>query len=244
MAGYFKKLVGNVYDGTHVANADLTNGLFVDLTGGKVRATTAAKDTVLRVRKKTKLWGKLALILDVVSVGTDEVWFTEGEWDINDSTEYDTADYKIKRDTLVKMKRPQPGEQLVMTVTEAVYNTLAEGDLAKPAADGTVNLGTRAVLITLQPDAETNVVAGAITGKLKVGAVDSALGDVTYQWKSNTSAAVAGASNVSDATTAELTIPTNLDAGTYYYFCVVTTEDATTTANSGFAKVVVAASGD
>lgn len=61
----------------------------------------------------------------------------------------------------------------------------------------------------------------------------------TYQWKTNTSASIDGASDVDGATTATLTIPTSITAGDVYYYCVITANSKTL--NTRFAKVVVAA---
>ena len=119
MAGYMRKLQGHVYDGAHVAAEELTNGLFVEIDAeGKVAKTTGAKDTVLRVVEQTELWGIPAIVADVVSVGTDEVFFVENEWEIYRDKDYDTALYAVAKDHFVKMHRPLAGEQLIFTVAE------------------------------------------------------------------------------------------------------------------------------
>lgn len=73
-----------------------------------------------------------------MSTGTDEVYFVENEWDINDNEDYDTAKYTCKVGSYVKMRRPTVGDQVIMTVASDLYATLAIGDLVQPAADGTV----------------------------------------------------------------------------------------------------------
>lgn len=141
MAGYMKKLNGHVYDGMHVAAADgLTNGTFVELdANGKVIPTAAARDTIMVVRELTALWGMDAVVLDVISHGTDEVYFVENEWEVyEDAGEYNTAEYSVKADHFVKMHAPLRGEQLIMTVENALYTTLAIGDKVQPAAAGTI----------------------------------------------------------------------------------------------------------
>ena len=139
MAGYMRKLQGHVYDGAHIAAEELTNGLFVEINAeGKVAKTAAAKDTVLRVAEQTELWGMPAIVADVVSVGADEVFFVENEWEIYRDKDYNTAEYAVPAGHYVKMHRPLPGEQLIFTVTEELYATLTEGKKIKPAADGTV----------------------------------------------------------------------------------------------------------
>lgn len=138
MAGYMRKLQGHVYDGSHIAAEELTNGLFVEITENGVAKTTAAKDTVMRVAEQTELWGMPAIVADVISVGADEVFFVENEWEIYGDKDYDTAKYAVGKDHYVKMHRPLPGEQLIFTVAEDLYATLTEGTKITPAADGTV----------------------------------------------------------------------------------------------------------
>ena len=84
------------------------------------------------------LWGLDAVRLDVVSVGTDEVYFVEGEFEIDDTTAYDTSEYTIKTGKPVKMKRLLPGEQVIMSVGSTLYSALDDGYLVQPAAGGTI----------------------------------------------------------------------------------------------------------
>ena len=88
--------------------------------------------------------------------------------------------------------------------------------LEQPAAMSTINVGSEGNLYT---EATTT------------------LGTLTYQWKTNSSALIEGATDVAGATTGTLTIPTDLTAGTYYYYCVFTA--GATVVNSRFSKVVV-----
>lgn len=99
MAGYMKKLQGHVYNGGHVAAEELTNGLFVEINAeGKVAKTAAAKDTVMRVVELTELWGMPAVVADVISVGADEVFFVENEWELYFDKNYDTAKFSVPAD--------------------------------------------------------------------------------------------------------------------------------------------------
>ena len=138
MAGYVTKLVGHVYDGANLSGEPLTNGVFVEITTDGVKRITAAKDTILRVEEKTELWGKPALRLNVTGVGTDEVYFVENEWEVDDNEEWNEADYTLRVGKYVRMKRLVPGEQVIMSVEGALFAALAQGDSVEPTADGTV----------------------------------------------------------------------------------------------------------
>lgn len=138
MAGYFRKLQGYVYDGSHLSAEPLTNGTFVEITPVGVAVVTGAKDMKLRVSEKATLFGMPALVLDVVSVGNDPVYFVENEWDVSNAEEWDDAKYTLETGKQVRMKRALPGEQMIMTVSDTLYNALSVGDVVTPAAGGTV----------------------------------------------------------------------------------------------------------
>ena len=138
MAGYVTKLMGHVYDGANLSGEALINGVFAEIASGGVKKTTAARDTLLRVEEKTELWGSPALRLNVTGAGTDEVYFVENEWEVDENAEWNEADYTLPAGKYVRMKRLLPGEQVIMTVGSELYATLAEGDTVQPAAGGTV----------------------------------------------------------------------------------------------------------
>ena len=138
MAGYVTKLVGHVYDGANLSAEALINGVFAEITANGVKKITAAKDTLLRVEEKTELWGLPALVLNVTGVGTDEVYFVENEWEVNDNAEWNEADYTLSIGKYVRMKRLVPGEQVIMSVDSTLYAALSVGDTVKPASGGTV----------------------------------------------------------------------------------------------------------
>lgn len=139
MAGYFRKLVGRVYDGAHVANADLQNGTFVGLNAsGKVIALAANDtNTVLRCVEKTYLWGKKALVLDVISVGA-EAYMVEGDFEVSEIGAYDEAEHVVKAGELVKMKRPLEGEQIIITVSDEIYTAAAVNTKYTLASGGSI----------------------------------------------------------------------------------------------------------
>lgn len=138
MAGYFTKLQGHVYDGTHEAVEPLANGTFAEITSAGVAKITTTKDTKLRVAEKTTLYGLPALTLDVVSVGVNEVFFVENEIPVLHSEVWDESTYELPPQIQVRMKRPLPGEQIIMSVDDALYAALTVGNIVTPAAGGTV----------------------------------------------------------------------------------------------------------
>lgn len=137
MAGYFRKLMGRVYDGAHVANEALTNGLFVGLNsdGKVVKLAAADTNTKLRCVEKTELWGKNALVLDVVAVGA-EAYMVENDFPTASHEAYDEADYEIAAGELVKMKRLLEGEQIVISVSDEIYTAAAENKMYTLAIGG------------------------------------------------------------------------------------------------------------
>lgn len=138
MAGYFTKLQGYVYDGMQYACEPLANGVFAEITAAGVAKVTAAKDTKLRVQEKTTMFGMPALMLDVVSVGADEVFFVENEIPNHFGEEWDEVHYELPAGNQARMKRPLPGEQVAMTVDDTLYASLSIGDIVAPAAGGSV----------------------------------------------------------------------------------------------------------
>lgn len=74
----------------------------------------------------------------MTGVGTDEVYFVENEWEVDENAEWNEADYTLPTGKYVRMKRLVPGEQVIMTVENTLFSTLAEGDTVQPASGGTV----------------------------------------------------------------------------------------------------------
>ena len=99
---------------------------------------TAAKDTKLRVDEKTELWGQPAVVLNVTGAGSDDVYFVENEWEIDENAEWNEANYTLPIGKYVRMKRLLPGEQVIMTVDSTLYAALSVGDAVQPAAGGTI----------------------------------------------------------------------------------------------------------
>lgn len=74
----------------------------------------------------------------MIGVGTDEVYFVENEWEVDENAEWNEADYTLPSGKYVRMKRLLPGEQVIMTVAADLFAALNAGDTVQPAADGTV----------------------------------------------------------------------------------------------------------
>lgn len=140
MAGYMRKLNGYVYDGEHVANAAMPNGIFVEIDSstGKVKPIASAGDTEFRVDAKTTLWMKPALVLNVILEGDLEQYFLENDLDLKEIPTYDSAEAECKAGEYCRMHRPVINDQLIMTVTSELYAALNVGDTVKPAVGGSV----------------------------------------------------------------------------------------------------------
>ena len=96
------------------------------------------------------------------------------------------------------------------------------------------------ITITTQPAANTNVIAGRITGSLNVSATVTDDATLSYQWYSNTSDSNTGGTLLtSEATSASFAIPATLAAGTYYYFCEIRATDGAKSIRSNVATVTV-----
>ena len=135
-----KKLNGYVYDGEHVANAAMPNGIFVeiDASTGKVKPITSAGDTEYRVDAKTTLWMKPAVVLNVIVEGDKEHYFLENEFDLAAVPDYDSADYECKAGQYCRMHRPVINDQLIMSVDSTLYASLSVGDTVLPASGGSI----------------------------------------------------------------------------------------------------------
>lgn len=140
MAGYVTKAVGAdaIYEGGYAAAEALQNGLFVSLnTDRKVAKLASAGDIAMVVKAKEYLWGAPAIRVDVLAQGSGGVYFVEKTFtDAGD--EFDDANVVTKIGELVRMHMPLTGEELLFTVGETLYGTLAVGDAIVPAANGTV----------------------------------------------------------------------------------------------------------
>lgn len=74
-----------------------------------------------------------------------------------------------------------------------------------------------AVTISAQP-ADASKTEGSISGSVSVTA-SAASGTLSYQWYEADGTDKSGAKRIAGATSASMTIPTDLEAGAYYYFC-------------------------
>lgn len=139
MAGYFRRAEAWNYDGANKAGEELNNGLFVSITATGVKKLTSAGDAEFRVKEKTSLWGLPAIVLVCVKPGTSEIYFTENEIEnYGDKGDMNDALYSVPAGHYVKMRRPNINDELIMSVDDTLYGTLAVGDTVKPASGGLV----------------------------------------------------------------------------------------------------------
>lgn len=137
MAGYFNKLMGYMYDGCYVAGEELENGIFVKVAAGKATASAGAS-LKMKVLEKTDFAGKPAIEVLVVNQGTEEIYMVENLFDFNDGAAYDAATYKIPAGAHVRLRRPENGDHMIITVTDELYASLA--------VDASVVAGAKGIL--------------------------------------------------------------------------------------------------
>jgi hypothetical protein len=239
MAGYVNKFVGRVYEGTYKAGEELTNGIFANIANGVVVAITGTKTQKLAVEAKTTLWGKKAFILRVVDEGTDETYFVENEFDFNSSAaDYNLADYSVAAGKYVRMKRLLEGEQIIMSVADAIYAGAQLEDVLWPVSGGSLVRAPLAPVLTTNLSATKSVATGAALSLAVVAAAATDTGTLTYAWYKD-GEAVAG------ATTATYSVAASADAddaGTYV--CKVTnTLNTLTRVTTSVACVVTVTAG-
>ena len=103
----------------------------------------------------------------------------------------------------------------------------------------TITVMMPVITINDHPTSRT-VPPGSISGNLYVEVTVTPNATLSYQWYSNTSNSNIGGTAISDATSPNYTIPTNLTVGTYYYFCEVSATGGATSVYSNVATVTVA----
>jgi gliding motility-associated-like protein len=95
-------------------------------------------------------------------------------------------------------------------------------------------------VVTGQPLATQTLCQNATASVLTVAA-SGGLGSYTYQWYSNGSASITGATLIPSAVSASYT-PSTATVGTTYYFCIISQTSLGCSVNSAFAVVIVNAS--
>ena len=105
----------------------------------------------------------------------------------------------------------------------------------------TVNVAEQPVIvIDSQPEASTNLIVGAVSGSLAVGASVSLGETLSYQWYTATSNSNTGGVPITNATSESFTIPTTLAAGVHYFFCELHGSGGAASVRSDVATVLVA----
>ena len=138
MAGYFTKLNGRVYEGEYVAGEELANGVFVSITANGVKKLTAAGDAEFVIDEKTTLWGAPAVRMHCAYEGTKDAFLVENEIEDYGDRDLNGALYTVPAGHYVKMRAPEKGDQIIITVDSTTYAALAVGDTVKPASGGGV----------------------------------------------------------------------------------------------------------
>lgn len=143
MAGYFRKAEAWNYNGSEKAYETLTNGLFVYIDGANgVKKVGSAGSARFRVTEKTTLWGLNAVVLVCINAGTDEVYVVENEFEDYGDKDVDLPEYSIPAGHLVKMRRPNVNDELIISVSAETYAALSVGDIVKSVSGGSIASAT------------------------------------------------------------------------------------------------------
>lgn len=137
MAGFFAVMNGHVYEGRYAAGEELQNGQFVQVVAGKVKKLTAADATLkMKVIEKTEFLGDPAVEVRVVESGNKDTFMVETLRQHNDGAAYDDRTAVIKAGELVRMRRPEMGDHMIINVTPEFAATLNAEDGVNPAIGG------------------------------------------------------------------------------------------------------------
>lgn len=139
MAGYFNKLAGYLYEGSCVAEEELTNGIFVSAKDGKVKPLEAANESLkLKAVEKTDFAGLPAVEVAVTDAGADEIYMVENFFDENQDAPYDNGKNVIKVGEYVRMRRPENGDHMIISLEKGEYDKINVGDGVKVDAKGVI----------------------------------------------------------------------------------------------------------
>ena len=138
MWGYFKANNGAVYEGRYVANAELENGIFVELNGsGKVIPLAAANTNLkLQVVEKRKEHGMYMVGAVVIAEADTGLWFNHTICTLDADLPGDRTQWKIPAGGYVRMRQPLKGDEIYKDVTQALYESLNVGDIVNAGANG------------------------------------------------------------------------------------------------------------
>jgi hypothetical protein len=96
-----------------------------------------------------------------------------------------------------------------------------------------------AITIETQPTDNLNFIVDNVIGNLTIEASVTQSEILSYRWFSNSTNSNEGGTRISNATSANYTIPANLTLGTYYYFCEVSATGGAKSVRSNVAVVTV-----
>lgn len=141
MAGYFRKLDGHVYEGGYKAKEELPNGVFAHLEGTNGDEVALGGHSVkCDVVEKTSLWGLPAIVLRC-TVADGKIFFIENEFeDYGDKGDFNVAEYTVPVGHYVKMRCPAVNDEMIMTVPQEKWDSLAVGNAVVATANGYVDI--------------------------------------------------------------------------------------------------------
>lgn len=132
---FMAKLQGKVYDGEHIAAADLRNGDLVNFdASNEVAKIAAANDYTFAVVEKEGPYGLQGLRLRVVKQGDSECFLVENIPE--QICEYDETTYGPKKGEFVRMHRLLAGDEFHVFADDTLFAAATVGGTLTIGADG------------------------------------------------------------------------------------------------------------
>ena len=208
-----------ITDGTIAANGNMaicnTGTGYITISGGTISAMTgyAIYNISTGTVAISQGEGKTTLITSASTTGT--IYF---------ETTSTSRLLSITGGTVSNTATPTAGYSVYFNGTTidklgTVYSKVGDATVGKIYPESS------AITISTQPTSPAAMTYGTISGSLTVAGTASNNNTVSYQWYKNTTNSATGGTIIPGATSASYTIPTDLNAGTYYYYCVLKATD-------------------
>lgn len=90
----------------------------------------------MKVIEKTEFLSAPAVEVLVLEPGNKNTYMVEHLMARNDGAAFDDREMVVKKDELVRMRRPEMGDHMIINVADTLFATLNEGDGVNPTTGG------------------------------------------------------------------------------------------------------------